>query len=874
MTAEQQRRQIEIIVQAALDIKAGVERERFIAEACGEDNQLQESVERLISTEEIMPQNNQESLIGAQIGVFKLQKELGRGGMGAVYLATRIDGEFEQQAAVKLIKRGMDTDFVVRRFRHERQILASLSHPHIARLIDGGTTADGLPYFVMEYVAGVSFYRYSDERKLNTKERLRLFRGVCEGVEAAHQIRVVHRDLKPSNILVKENGTPKLLDFGIAKILDPELASATLEPTATAMRLMTPEYASPEQVCGEEVTPASDIYSLGVLLYELLTGHRPYRLKNRALHEIHRAVCEEIPSLPSEIITSEDNLVPTAGGETDDKQTNENSVLTSVFAVRRTDFENLRDELAGDLDKIILKALRKNEAERYQTAGELAADITRYLEKRPVLAAAFAPEKRKVEIVSAPKKAENKQAIAVLPFKMFAASVEPDSDEFLSIGLADSLVTRLSVIRQIIVRPTSSVLPFGTAAGDPFAAGEKLAVDFVVDGSIRRVGERIRVTVQLLSVAENTMLWAQTFDEKFIDVLTLEDSISERIAKSLLPQLTGEEEKQLQQRGTNSPEAHEAYLRGRYFWNQFTPESFPKALESFQTAVALDPNYALAYVGIADFYIWANIYGLIPSNFAHAEAERAARRAIEMNPLLGEAYASLGLIVQNKQDWAEAEKIKLKAIELAPNYVLAHEWWAAQLVGSGRTSEGVAEILHAERLDPLSLRTKTLTAWTLFQARRFTDALERGRQIVDLDKNYPQGYSQIGLPLLGMKRYDEALPYFEKFEQMLPEFPLAQFQLCFALVATGQREKAQAVLESMKTRAANSYVKPYFMAMAHTALGERDAAFRYFEEALAETDPWLLWFGTDPLMASLHDDPRFLALLERMKNPIAEHFRK
>lgn len=873
MTAEQ-RRQIEIIVRAALDIEAGAEREGFIAEACGDDGQLREAVERLIASEELVPQDKQESLSGAQIGVFKLQKELGRGGMGAVYLATRVDGEFEQQAAVKLIKRGMDTDFVVRRFRHERQILASLNHPHIARLIDGGTTVDGLPYFVMEYVAGVSLYRYCDERKLNIKERLRLFRGVCEGVEAAHQIRVVHRDLKPSNILVKENGTPKLLDFGIAKILDPELASATLEPTATAMRLMTPEYASPEQVCGEEVTPASDIYSLGVLLYELLTGHRPYRLKNRALHEIHRAVCEEIPSLPSDIITSEDNLVPTAGGETDDKQTNENSGLTSVLAVRRTDFDNLRDELAGDLDKIILKALRKNAAERYQTAAELAADIDRYLNKRPVLAPAFAPEKLNVEIVSVPKKTENKQAIAVLPFKMFAASVEPDSDEFLSIGLADSLVTRLSVIRQIIVRPTSSVLPFGNTGGDPFAAGEKLAVDFVVDGSIRRVGERIRVTVQLLSVAENAMLWAQTFDEKITDVLTLEDSISERVAKSLLPQLTGEEEKQLQKRGTNSPEAHEAYLRGRYFWNQFTPESFPKALESFQAAVALDPNYALAYVGIADFYIWANIYGLIRGNFAHEEAERAARRAIEMNPLLGEAYASLGLIVQNKQHWDEAEKIKLKAIELAPNYVLAHEWWAAQLVGSGRTSEGVTEILHAERLDPLSLRTKTLTAWTLFQAGRYADALKRGREIVDLDKNYPQGYSQTGLPLLAMKRYEEALPYFQKFEQMLPDFPLAQFQLCFALVAVGQRENAQAVLEEMKTRSTTSYVKPYFLAMAHTALGERDAAFRYFEEALAETDPWLLWFGTDPLLANLHDDPRFLALLERMENPIAEQFRK
>ncbi len=870
MTAERWQK-VEAIVQSALDIESGAERDCFVSDACAGDEELRGEVERLMVAADdadsfiespawtnggllnsVAKKNIRDSLdeqiengggsvdetdnfIGIKIGVFELVKELGRGGMGAVYLATRAEGEFRQRVAVKLIKRGMDTDFIVKRFRHERQILASLNHPNIACLIDGGTSADGLPYFVMEYVEGKPLYRFCDERKLGTTERLRLFRRLCEAVEAAHRLKVVHRDLKPSNILVKKDGTPKLLDFGIAKILDSDLASATLEPTATAMRLMTPEYASPEQVCGEPVSPASDIYSLGILLYELLTGHRPYQFKNRALHEIHRAVCEEVPSAPSEGLTREDNLVPTGASEkttnADEKPIRENTTLEIIFRSRSTDFENLRRELAGDLDKIILKTLRKNPAERYQTASELVEDISRFLEKRPVKAESFVLSKEIT--VSKSKTNESnfaeKPSAAILPFKILGATNRSDteSEDFLGIGLADALVTRLSVIKQIVVRPTSSVLAL-SADSDSFRAGQELAVNFVVDGNIRRVGERIRVTVQLLSVGENATLWAQTFDEKFTDVLELEDSISERIAKSLLPQLTGEEQIQLNKRGTNNPAAYQAYLRGRFHWNQFTPESLSKAIESFQMAIRLDENYALAYVGIADFYTWANIYGLIPSAHALDEAERAARRAIEIDERLGEAYASLGLITQNRMRWAEAEKLKRQAIKLNPNYSIAHEWWAAQLVGMGETDEGVKEMRLAESLDPLSLRTKTLTAWTLFQAHHFDEALETARQILELDKNYPQGYSQAGFALWAMGRYAEVLPNFQKFDEMIPDFALAKYQLCFGFAAVNRHAEARAVLEEIKTLAANGYVKPYFLAMAHVAVGERDAAFDYF----------------------------------------------
>src|SRR4029453_18375615 len=239
----------------------------------------------------------EDPMIGRRLGAYRIEREVGRGGMGAVYEAIRVDNELNMRAAIKLVKRGMDTDFILRRFRTERQILAALDHPHIARLLDGGTTEDGLPYFVMEFIEGQPLYNYCDTNQLSITERLKLFTGICDALHYAHQKQVIHRDIKPSNVLVTSEGVPKLLDFGIAKLLNPGLVGdITQDPTATAMRLMTPEYASPDKAQGARAPPTTDVYSLGVLLYELLTGHRPYRLSNRAPHEIARVIFEEAPA--------------------------------------------------------------------------------------------------------------------------------------------------------------------------------------------------------------------------------------------------------------------------------------------------------------------------------------------------------------------------------------------------------------------------------------------------------------------------------------------------------------------------------------------------------------------------------------------------
>ncbi|PYJ07784.1 MAG: hypothetical protein DMF06_14715 [Verrucomicrobia bacterium] len=361
------------LFEAAADLDSS-QRALLLEKECGDDEALRRDLETLLESDELtgdfieepasaiprdlFPDNGEEPIAGRKFGAYQLIREIGRGGLGAVYLAARADDEYRKEVAIKVIRRGLDTDDIIRRFRNERQILAQLDHPNIARLIDGGTTDDGLPYFVMEYVSGEPINAYCNAHALATAERLALFRKICAAVAYAHQNLVIHRDLKPSNILVTQSGEPKLLDFGIAKLLD--AGDELFTQTIPALRVMTPEYASPEQVKGNKIMTTSDVYSLGVLLYELLAGQRPYRLKTRTPEEIARAITEQEPERPSTAVAKGDG--------------------NSKLEIRNSKF------LKGDLDNIVLMAMRKEPARRYSSVGQFSEDIRRHLEGLPVLA--------------------------------------------------------------------------------------------------------------------------------------------------------------------------------------------------------------------------------------------------------------------------------------------------------------------------------------------------------------------------------------------------------------------------------------------------------------------------------------------------------
>ncbi|HEX8474338.1 MAG TPA: tetratricopeptide repeat protein [Pyrinomonadaceae bacterium] len=885
-------KQIEEVFQAALDLPEG-ERRSFIAKTCGGDDELCREVEVLISQyaeagdfietpplagtvldpattdshQTWLMNDFDDPSIGRRIGAYRIIREIGRGGMGAVYLAERADSEFRKRVAIKLIKRGMDTDFILRRFRNERQILATLDHPNIARLLDGGTTDDGLPYFVMEHIEGLPIYRFCDERRLTIHERLRLFRPLCDAVHYAHRNLVIHRDIKPSNILVIADGVPKLLDFGIAKLLNPELAAdITLDPTATAMRLMTPEYASPEQVQGLVATPATDVYSLGVLLYELLTGHRPYRLRNRAPHEIARVICEEEPAHPSIVITRPDDLLsmPPRGGET--------TTLEHLYGSRGSTVEALRRDLAGDLDNIVMKALRKEPELRYASAEELRDDITLYLEGRTVSAPLYMPAAMRDAAHGATDAPADENSLAVLPFKLLDVHRGGDTgDDYLGVGLADTLITRLSQLRRFVVRPTSSVARYGGDT-DSLAAGRELSVAFVLDGRIRRSGESIRVTVQLLDVDNGASVWAGQFDEKFTDVLSLEDAISSQVAGAIVPHLTHEERRQLSKRGTDNPDAYEAYMRGRYYWNTFTEEGLAKALLCYNRAVACAPDYALAYTGIADYYNWLGIYAVLPFAETSAAAKEAALKAVALDDSLAEAYSALGFAtLMHDFDWETTGRHLRRALELNPNYVTGRLWYCYFLGMSGRFDEALAQVREAVELDPLTPFVQQTLSWIYYHARRYDESVAAARKVSAYEPRYGLTHVFLGQVLWRQTgEFEEAIEAGQKAIELLGRSPYTLIWLASTYAAAARRDEALTLLEEIERMSAVRYVSPYLLAMVYCYLGDHERAFAELERAWEIRDGRLTWLGVDPNFDRLRGDPRLADLLRRTNNPTVE----
>jgi serine/threonine protein kinase/Tfp pilus assembly protein PilF len=872
-------KQVEDIFQTALDL-APEERDRYITKACAGDADLKRQVETLLTQyeeagdlldETLSVHSNlhavaalitdaDDPMLGRRVGAYRIEREVGRGGMGAVYEAVRADNMFRKRVAIKLVKRGMDTDFILRRFRNERQILAALDHTNIARLLDGGTTDDGLPYFVMEYIEGQPLYAYCDGQRLNVAERLRLFRSICDAIHYAHQKHVIHRDIKPSNILVTPDGAPKLLDFGIAKLLDPELAAETIDLTLTAVRLMTPEYASPEQVRGGPVTPASDIYSMGVLLYELLSGHRPYRLKNRGLHEVARVICEEEPLSMSTNLTRDTNLVPSSAEES--------NALESLYRARNSSVETLRRELSGNLERIIMKALRKEPQQRYQTAAELRDDITRYLEGHPVAAPHYTRSARRLRDTANTNADE--LSIAVLPFKLIGPrGTEDTGDEFLGVGLADSLITRLSNVRRFVVRPTSSVLAYGGGdTGDPFAAGYQLGVDYIIDGNIRRAGETLRVTVQLLEVSEGATRWAGRFDERFTDVLRLEDSISEQVAGALIPQLTGEEQQQLAKRGTHHAEAYEAYLRGRYHWYGLSEEGFAKAIQDYQRAIKFDPEYALAYAGIADYYIFLGIFGVLPFAECSAAAYEAAEKALRLNPTLAEAHAALAFaMVCRDFDWHASEEHYLRALELNPNSATAHNWYNFRLLQEARFDESLAQVTRALELDPVTPLITLSLAWCYYHARRFDESLAVHRKLIESEPRFAYGRTVYSWTLRCAGLHEEAVKQGEKGAELGSDGQLYLSSLGAAYAGAGRADEAREIIGRLLEMSRTRYVSPYLLAVIYCWLGEKEQALAYMQEAVAIGDAWVCWLLVDPQLDLLRSDPRFDELIRRTNNP-------
>jgi eukaryotic-like serine/threonine-protein kinase len=796
-----------------------------------------------------------------RIDRYRIIRAIGRGGMGQVLLARRDDGTYDQQVAIKVVRRGMDSEDVLRRFRVERQILAELTHANIATLLDGGITTDGRPYFVMEFVPGMPITTYCATHQLPLAARLELFATTCAAVQYAHAHGIIHRDLKPRNIIVAEgpapaSGTVKLLDFGIARLLDADTLDLTLAHTNTGSRLMTPDYASPEQFRGDRVGAESDVYSLGVVLHELVTGRRPHHLHGVPPGEAERVVCEQ----PVTLRALEDSHVPAA------------------------------------LRSIILKSLRKEPERRYATAGELGADLRRFVageavhargDSIPYRVGSFVRRRsvslalgvaalavmgavlvagvavatlagRGTPAAVATAAATSPISIAVLPFE---STGDTDESDIFADGIHEDVVAHLSKVSGLRVIARTSVIRFRDSDAPLGAIGEELRVQAVVQGSVWRIGDRVRVTAHLIDVVSGVQLWGESYDRDIGDTFTVQADIASRITDALEVVLTPDDHVRM---GSSEPtvdrEARQHYLRGRHYWGRRDGPSIRMAMEAFEAALAIQPDYAMAHAGLADAHALLPFYGAEPAAPSFARARAAAERALALDPSLAEPHATLGLIRRTQElDWSGAERSFRRAIELQPNYATAYQWLGQILSLQGRTEEAAAALATAMDLDPLSSTIVGAAADAAFYAGRFDEALQHATFVRDLGGT--PGVGRMGRIHLAIHDTASAVQWAEQAAEVNVPLGLAYAGYIFANV--GRTAEAEALLERLRDREADLNMPAATKAIVLVGLGRFDSALDALEASLTARDPWFSFAILDPAFRALNGNPRWSVLRAR-----------
>ena len=824
MTPEQWEK-VKEVVEAGLE-REGDARARFVDDACAGDPSLRAEIRELIDSYEqagsfmaasafdaatpFVAVDRDASLDGQRIGAYRMVRELGRGGMGTVYLAVRDDEAFRKEVAVKLITRGMDTEGIVRAFRTERQILANLDHPNIARLLDGGTTDDGRLYFVMDYVEGLPLDVYCDTHTLPVLERLKLFRIVCSAVHYAHQHGVVHRDLKPGNILVTPGGIPKLLDFGIARVLNPEVSSLPTG-TTTTVRPLTPAYASPEQIRGETITPMSDVYSLGVLLYELLTGHRPYRFQGHSAQELERLICEQEPRRPSTVISRIEEPRDGFGSA---------AITPASVAEARGDQPNeLRRALAGELDTITLMALRKVPEQRYASVDQLSEDLRRHLERLPILARKPTVLYRTTKLVGRnrattftaaislviilalvsvafwSKTTKRARSLAVLPFQPLAGS---ERGEPLELGIADALISQLN--GQLTVRSPEAVRKYAGRRDASRVAARELGVDALLVGRIGQAGDRIRLSVELIDARDNRILWTDAFDEPWAQIFKVQRAIATQVARALAPSATPINARHPPDSTRRIPPRTARYLLGRHFWSRRTSAGMTTGLQHFAKAIELDPGYALAHAGIADSHVAFASFRVSSARDAYLNAKAAAVTALALHPDLPEALSALAMVhLYHEWNWVAAERAFKRALDLNPDDGTTHMRYALALSYFDRVDEALGAITRAREADPLSAVISANVGKILYLARRYEQAIQAHHEALALDPNYWLTHHNLGMTHALTGAYGQAIAEFQRAID-LNDNSGPKAYLAYAYAVSGRSREARKILDDLHAR--------------------------------------------------------------------------
>ena len=724
--------------------------------------------------------------------------------MATVYLA--VERKHGRKVAIKVLRPEITAALGTERFLREIGIAAQLSHPHIVPLIDSGEAA-GLLYYVQPHIPGGSLReRLSEHRPLGMKDALRIAQEIGAGLDFAHRKGFVHRDVKPENILFAD-GHAVLADFGVARACSDAGSDASIlrrdAVTEVGVAVGTPEYMSPEQASGDtELGAASDVYSLACVVYEMLAGVPPfYGVAPRAI------MAKQVTESPQPV-------------------------------------RGRRPEVPVSLERALAHALEKDPHQRPSSAAEFVSEL-------------LAPESgaRRGPAVT--------RSIAVLPF--INASPDPEN-EYLSDGITDELIDALAKISGLRVSSRTSVFALKAKSLDVRAVGALLGTSVVLEGTVRKSGDRLRITAQLTSTEDGRLLWSQRYDRQLVDVFAIQDEIASTIVNTLRATMFTDLAEHVPKRYTENIQAYGLYLKGRFAWNKRTQEGVAEAIEYFKQAIAEDPGYAPAYAGLGDSYALDVDYRSIPVAEAYALAKEYAHKALALDESVPSAHASLAwaLFIYD-WEWDAAEREFRRAIELNPRYASAHQWFAFLLAARGQFDAALLEGHTALELDPASVSVRRAVGWVYHYARRYDQAREHLARAIEMNPMAVETYRMLGTTLALQGNIAEAERVFRDALTLPGAGAYSKATLGWLLARSGKRAEAQQLLRDLEASQAQGYVSPVAFAMLHIGLGNLAAALDWTERAFGERRGWLAYVNVNPMFDPLRNEPRFAALVRRMR---------